>query len=210
MLTVIFYLIVFIVKPDNTVVNDTNEVIKICDFGSALFDDESIITSELVSRYYRAPEIILGFKSTNKIDIWSLGCTLYELFTGQILFQGKNNNEMIKLFLELNGRFSNKILKRGEYTSLYFSDDLNYFKSLEIEESKGFKTMGQNVIIKNIDVNSMKKEDLKTLIFVYANKKKENEKKIKNFINFLEGCLNIDSHKRISAIDGYTHPFLWE
>ena len=41
-----------------------------------------MITDYLVSRFYRAPEIILGFVPDQKIDIWSAGVTLYELFTG--------------------------------------------------------------------------------------------------------------------------------
>ena len=108
--------------------NESYDAIRVCDFGSALYEDESIITSELVSRYYRAPEIILGIKPNTKIDIWSLGCTLYEIYTGKILFSGRNNSEMIKMFIEVNGRFGNKILKKGEYTPLYFTEDFNYFK----------------------------------------------------------------------------------
>ena len=55
-----------------------------------------MITDYLVSRFYRAPEIILGFVPDQKIDIWSAGVTLYELFTGQILFDGRNNTEILK------------------------------------------------------------------------------------------------------------------
>ncbi|MCQ2819339.1 MAG: hypothetical protein MJ252_18915 [archaeon] len=43
-----------------------------------------------------------------------------------------------------------------------------------------------------------------------SKEKNENEKKLKDFVDFLEACLNIDPFKRISAIDAYTHPFLWE
>lgn len=185
--------------------NESYDAIRVCDFGSALYEDESIITSELVSRYYRAPEIILGIKPNTKIDIWSLGCTLYEIYTGKILFSGRNNSEMIKMFIEVNGRFGNKILKKGEYTPLYFTEDFNYFKWIDINESKA-----QNVIVKNIDVNTLKRKDIKTLIAESSLKKKENDKEVKQFINLIENCLTIDPYKRISAIDAYTHPFLWK
>jgi serine/threonine-protein kinase PRP4 len=45
------------IKPDNMVVNDRNNVVKLCDFGSAFGADEVEITPFLVSRFYRAPEI---------------------------------------------------------------------------------------------------------------------------------------------------------
>ena len=38
------------------------------------------------TKYYRAPEIILGLEYTENCDIWALGCTVYELMTGKILF----------------------------------------------------------------------------------------------------------------------------
>ena len=72
------------------------------------------------------------------------------------------------MFIEVNGRFGNKILKKGEYTPLYFTEDFNYFKWIDINESKA-----QNVIVKNIDVNTMKRKDIKTLIAESSLKKKE-------------------------------------
>ena len=44
------------------------------------------------------------------IDVWAVGCSLYELFTGQFLFEGASNNEVLKLMMETRGRFSIKML----------------------------------------------------------------------------------------------------
>jgi serine/threonine-protein kinase PRP4 len=60
------------------------------------------------SRYYRAPEIILGCPYDTEIDMWSAACTIYEIYTGNILFQGKSNNDMLRLIMNLKGRFNNK------------------------------------------------------------------------------------------------------
>lgn len=61
-----------------------NPTVKLTDFGIMIKFGDTNMTVQ--SRYYRAPEIILGNKFNEKIDLWSLGCTIYELATGKILF----------------------------------------------------------------------------------------------------------------------------
>jgi len=60
-----------------------DNVVKICDFGSAkVIDKSGKNTPYIVSRYYWAPELILGVSSyTEKIDIWAVGCIFAELIT---------------------------------------------------------------------------------------------------------------------------------
>jgi dual-specificity kinase len=63
--------------------------IKVIDFGSATFDEQ--YHSTIVStRHYRAPEVILGLGWTFPCDIWSCGCILVELATGDALFQARH------------------------------------------------------------------------------------------------------------------------
>uniref|UniRef100_A0A453MDA9 non-specific serine/threonine protein kinase n=1 Tax=Aegilops tauschii subsp. strangulata TaxID=200361 RepID=A0A453MDA9_AEGTS len=74
------------IKPQNLLVNPHTHQLKICDFGSAkvLVKGEPNI-SYICSRYYRAPELIFGATEyTTAIDIWSAGCVLAELLTGQV------------------------------------------------------------------------------------------------------------------------------
>ena len=70
------------IKPGNLLVN-SNCVLKICDFGLARVEelDESChMTQEVVTQYYRAPEILTGsFHYSNAFDIWSVGCIFAEL-----------------------------------------------------------------------------------------------------------------------------------
>ena len=75
-------------KPENILLSQANKSgIKVIDFGSACFSNEKIYTY-IQSRFYRAPEIILGLEYSTAIDIWSFGCILAELFTGYPLFPG--------------------------------------------------------------------------------------------------------------------------
>lgn len=70
------------IKPENIVIRSYSRCeIKIIDFGSSCFDTDHL-TSYIQSRSYRAPEVTLGVPYSFKIDVWSLGCVLAELFTG--------------------------------------------------------------------------------------------------------------------------------
>ena len=101
-------------KPDNILVSPDLKTIKLCDFGTAV-DKRDVMerTEYLVSRFYRAPEIILGLDIGYGIDMWAIGCTIYELWTGKILFTGRTNNQMIKAFMDCLGWPTEKLLKKG-------------------------------------------------------------------------------------------------
>jgi serine/threonine-protein kinase PRP4 len=84
------------IKPDNILMSKDTKVVKLCDFGTAFPVEENTLVEYLVSRYYRAPEIVIGFTYDYAIDMWSMACTLYEIYTGRFLFDGRSNNEMLK------------------------------------------------------------------------------------------------------------------
>lgn len=123
-------------KPDNVLVSENQNVLKICDLGSASDASENDITEYLVSRFYRAPEIILGMPYDFAIDMWSIGCTLYELYTGKILFTGRTNNQMLRSMMECRGRFSNKLLRKGQFAGQHF-DEMGNFRSVEKDHITG-------------------------------------------------------------------------
>ena len=76
-------------KPENILMTDDG-TIKICDFGSAKILDQKLNTPYIVSRYYRAPELILACSDyTEKIDIWAIGCIFMEFMTLRPIFPGK-------------------------------------------------------------------------------------------------------------------------
>lgn len=107
-------------KPDNVLVSGDSQKIRLGDFGSAIKVPEdlpSVLNEYLVSRYYRAPEIILGLQQEANdifaIDVWSAAVTLYELYTGKLLFDGRNNGELLHQIVDMCGRPNAKLLKKA-------------------------------------------------------------------------------------------------
>ncbi|CAD7953872.1 unnamed protein product [Amoebophrya sp. A120] len=92
-------------KPDNVLLTQDNSVAKIADFGAAMDEEKTIRDRNIQPRYYRAPEVFLGQRYDCGIDMWSFGCTLYELAKGKILFTGASDNKMIQKMMDLCGRF---------------------------------------------------------------------------------------------------------
>ncbi len=87
-------------KPSNILIN-SNCTIKLCDFGlvrSLLAETEGspILTEGVATRWYRAPEVLLGSKCySTPADIWSFGCILYEIVAQKPLFAGNSTIEQI-------------------------------------------------------------------------------------------------------------------
>jgi serine/threonine protein kinase len=83
-------------KPSNLLIGEDNKTIKLADFGLARTFGLPLktYTHEVVTLWYRAPEILLGAKVySTAIDMWSLGCIFYELVHNVPLFQGKSEIE---------------------------------------------------------------------------------------------------------------------
>ncbi|KAJ3110245.1 regulator of ime2 [Phlyctochytrium bullatum] len=112
------------IKPQNLLLDPTNGILKLCDFGSAkiLVAGEPNV-SYICSRYYRAPELIFG--STNygvNIDIWSSGCVMAELMLGQPLFPGESGVDQLVEIIKVLGTPTREQIKsmNENYTEYKF------------------------------------------------------------------------------------------
>ncbi|KAJ8595834.1 kinase-like protein [Rhizopogon salebrosus TDB-379] len=190
------------IKPDNILVNEQKTLLKLCDLGSASDASENDITPYLVSRFYRAPEIILGVPYDPALDIWSIGCTLYELYTGKILFPGRSNNQMLLLMMELKGRFNTKMIKKAKFGEMYF-DEMGGFESVETD-----RVTGANVVRK-VHI-SKPSRDLRARLMPPASvKMKDDEMKLlTSFIDLLDKCLALDPARRVTPKEALIHPFI--
>jgi len=94
-------------KPGNILVNKNCDL-KICDFGLARGfgkeEDDPTLTDYVVTRWYRAPEVVLlASEYTKSIDVWSVGCILAELIARKPLFAGKDHLDQIKNIISVLG-----------------------------------------------------------------------------------------------------------
>ncbi|NXC37728.1 MK13 kinase, partial [Penelope pileata] len=89
-------------KPGNLAVNEDCQL-KILDFGLARHADAEM-TGYVVTRWYRAPEVILNWMHYNQtVDIWSIGCIMAEMLTGKTLFKGKDYLDQLTQILKVMG-----------------------------------------------------------------------------------------------------------
>lgn len=83
--------------------------IKLIDFGNATYEDEHH-SSIINTRQYRGPEVILSLGWNDRSDVWSMGCILMELYTGELLFGTHENLEHLALMERSLGRMPSKML----------------------------------------------------------------------------------------------------
>jgi len=190
------------IKPDNILVNETKSILKLCDFGSASLVSENEITPYLVSRFYRAPEIILGLKYDTPIDLWSIGATIYEIASGKIMFPGHSNNQMLKLFMELKGKIPNKLIRKGQFRLNHFDDSCN-FTSHEIDKvTQRDKVTVMPVINKSRSISQELRGGERLT--------PENNARVTHLVDLLDKIHVIDPQKRPSISDCLNHPFITE
>tara|TARA_B100001121_G_scaffold310514_1_gene342023 strand:+ start:8635 stop:9876 length:1242 start_codon:yes stop_codon:yes gene_type:complete len=103
-----------------------NPELIITDFGNYCPDEEQFNES-FGTTYYQAPEILLEGDCTKKVDIWALGCTLYELLKGEILFEPNENSNQserqnhLEMMINYCGNFNEKFLRKCRKKKKYFN-----------------------------------------------------------------------------------------
>uniref|UniRef100_A0A8B9RIM8 mitogen-activated protein kinase n=1 Tax=Astyanax mexicanus TaxID=7994 RepID=A0A8B9RIM8_ASTMX len=118
-------------KPGNLAINEECEL-KILDFGLARQAD-SEMTGYVVTRWYRAPEVILSWMHyTQTVDIWSVGCIMAEMLMGKPLFKGNDHLDQLTEIMKITGtptqEFISKLQSQDVRHSLLHSQNKNYDK----------------------------------------------------------------------------------
>jgi serine/threonine protein kinase len=93
------------IKPDNIMrISDDSEKLRIVDFSVSMRGPQRNLRAQnVVSLFYRPPEVVLGCPYDEHIDNWAVACVLFEMFSAKPLFPAKDNNELLCMFLEFLG-----------------------------------------------------------------------------------------------------------
>ncbi|XP_015230220.1 PREDICTED: homeodomain-interacting protein kinase 2 isoform X3 [Cyprinodon variegatus] len=202
-------------KPENIMLVDPSRQpyrVKVIDFGSASHVSKAVCSTYLQSRYYRAPEIILGLPFCEAIDMWSLGCVIAELFLGWPLYPGASEYDQIRYISQTQGLPAEYLLSAGTKTTRFFNRDpdstyplwrLKTPEDHEVEtgiKSKEARKYIFNCLDDMAQVNMTSDLEGSDMLAEKADRRE--------FIDLLTKMLTIDADKRITPIETLNHPFV--
>ena len=156
-------------KPENILIR--NKQLKIIDFGSSIIKREKPVYKDYIqSRYYRSPEVIFGIEITEKVDVWSYGCIIYELLTKKALFPAKSTKDLVIYFVHFLG-YPPDYMDRIYTNELYFENgekQLSTFETMRgnILRPKEFRWICDDIELKQLIYNNClvwDKEDRKSM-----------------------------------------------
>ncbi|XP_043943149.1 homeodomain-interacting protein kinase 2-like [Protopterus annectens] len=185
--------------------------VKVVDFGLALHMSKARCCTSFGTRYYRAPEMILGLPLSEAFDMWSLGCVLAELFLGVPLYPAASDYDLIRYISETQGLPPQSLLTEGHLTRRYFTED-SFFEILwrlktpeEYKADTGINSIERRKYIFRsledmIQVNMQRKLELRDLLIEYVRRV--------DFVNLLKKMLTIDAAERITPAETLRHPFV--
>ena len=122
---------------------DPSIQVKICDIGNACWFNYHFSTI-IQTRQYRSPEVLIGVNYNESSDIWSLACIVFELVTGDFLFQPEKgdtftkNDDHVAKFIQTLGKMPKNFASRGEYYNKFFTKEGKMRRIKEIKH-KGIK-----------------------------------------------------------------------
>ncbi|KAG8097971.1 hypothetical protein GUJ93_ZPchr0013g35204 [Zizania palustris] len=171
-------------KPENILVKSYSRCeIKVIDLGSSCFETDHLC-AYVQSRSYRAPEVILGLPYDKKIDMWSLGCILAELCTGNVLFQNDSPATLLARVIGIIGSIEQAMLAQGHETYKYFT--------------KNHMLYERNQESSRLEYLIPKKTSLRHRLPMAD----------QGFIEFVAYLLEVNPKKRPTASEALKHPWL--
>ncbi|XP_019054412.1 PREDICTED: probable serine/threonine-protein kinase yakA isoform X2 [Nelumbo nucifera] len=223
-------------KPENILLCTSLKPaeIKIIDFGSACMEDRTVY-SYIQSRYYRSPEVLLGYQYTTAIDMWSFGCIVAELFLGLPLFPGASEFDLLRRMIEIlgyillysvcRGQPPDNVLKEAKNTNKFFKRVGSIYHFENIETTMSGESAYQALTEKEYEARELKKPligkeyfnhmKLEEIVTSYPYRRNLPQEEISKesltrlaLIDFLRGLVEFDPAKRWSPLQASRHPFI--
>jgi len=186
-------------KPENVLLKQQGRSgIKVIDFGSSCYEHQRIYTY-IQSRFYRAPEVVLGARYGMPIDMWSFGCILSELLTGYPLFPGEDEGDQLACVIEVLGMPPERLLTSSKRAKNFISSKgyPRYCTVTNLPDGSTVLTGGRSRHGKTRGPPASKD-------FVTALKGCDDPL----FIDFLKKCLEWDPNQRMIPSQALRHPWL--
>lgn len=186
-------------KPENVLLKQQGRSgIKVIDFGSSCFENQRVYTY-IQSRFYRAPEVILGAKYGMPIDMWSLGCILAELVTGYPLLPGEDEFDQLACIIELLGMPPQKLLDQSKRAK-------NFISSKGYPRYCSTTTLSTGEVVLNAGRSRRGKMRGPPASKDWTTALKGCDDA--DFIDFIKKCLEWDPVLRMNPYSGLRHPWL--
>jgi len=195
------------IKPENImlVYDDAGQisVARVIDFGLAFRSRGDLKRNMYIqSRWYRSPEVLLGIPATPQIDVWSFGCMLVEMFTGECPFRGTDSYDQMLLIMDAMGMPSQQLRSHCEETTLEKLDEMSAIVSKRWQKHFGLAP-GQARTPNEIQ------ERLKRKLLIYRQKRtNETDAHRHDLVDLVVKLLRGDPFERFSAADALAHPFI--
>uniref|UniRef100_A0A182M3I9 non-specific serine/threonine protein kinase n=1 Tax=Anopheles culicifacies TaxID=139723 RepID=A0A182M3I9_9DIPT len=201
-------------KPENIMLVDPNRQpyrVKVIDFGSASHVSKTVCNTYLQSRYYRAPEIILGLPFCEAIDMWSLGCVVAELFLGWPLYPGSSEYDQIRYISQTQGLPTEHMLNSASKTAKFFYRDVDStypFWRLKTPEEHEAETNNKSKEARKYIFNCL--DDIGQVNVptdIEGGQLLAEKTDRREFIDLLKRMLTIDQERRITPGEALNHSF---
>ena len=198
-------------KPENILIKSYSRCqIKVIDFGSSCFIHDHL-SSYVQSRSYRAPEVILGCKYDYKIDIWSLGCILAELWTGNVLFQNETVQGLLARVIGIVGGLPEEVFTSGKLVYNFFTRERLLFQEVNGTDSKSKQNEHlTDDMVELINKHRKSKNKVQVLVPKLSSLKARLRTSDLMYLDFVRCLLDTDRERRPSATEALRHPWIAE
>jgi dual specificity tyrosine-phosphorylation-regulated kinase 1 len=201
-------------KPENILLRHPKKsAIKVIDFGSSCHSNKRMY-SYIQSRFYRSPEVMLGLPYTVAIDMWSLGCILVEMHTGEPLFSGSDQFDQMQKIVKILGMVPDHIMEQtSDHTKQTFFEKDQSTSKWVIKQTKEGKS---EPAPKNRIVPSTNAVDSLTAIITagssqkkkYPHEASNSSRNYELFIDLVHKMLAFEPKERIKPLEALEHPFI--